>query len=74
MTLAREPKQCFLCSLEGGILEGTSGRMHLGGIWEDFGSSLGALWGLSGNWGGHGSFKDILDRKCCQFIVFFQQK
>ena len=34
ITLAREPKQCFFCSLR-----------HLGGIWEAFGGSLGALWG-----------------------------
>ena len=44
MTLVREPKQCFFCSLDGGILEELSGRRHLGGIWEAFGGSLGALW------------------------------
>ena len=61
----------FFCSLEGGIVEETSGRRHLGGIWE---ASELASGELSGSWGGHGGFKGILDGKCCKFIVFYSKQ
>ena len=67
---ARTQTVFFCCSLEGGILEETSGRRHLGGIWEASGLASGEL---SGSWGGQGGLKGILDGKCSKFIMLYNK-
>ena len=74
MTLARKPKQCSFCYLEGGILEETSGRRHLGGIWEAFGSSLGALWGALWELGRPWGLQGHLEQKMLQIHFVLLQK
>ena len=74
MTLVREPKQCFFCYLKGGILEETSGRRHLGGIWEAFGGSLGALWGALWELGRPWGLQGHLGQKMLQIHYVLQQK
>ena len=63
----------FFCSLEGGILEETSGRRHLGGIWEAFGGSLGTLWGALWELGRPWGLQGHLGQKMLQIHCVLQQ-
>ena len=76
MTLAREPKQCFLKNP-------ASGRhlvlVHLGGLWEasggHLGRPLGSIWGASGrSSGGQGDHwrpRGVLEEQVAKTIVFY---
>ena len=82
MTLAREPKRCFLKNP-------ASGRhlvlVHLGGLWEasggHLGRPLGSIWGASGRHlggalGGQGDHRrprGVLEEKVTKTIVFFNK-
>ena len=55
--------------LGGDIWKEASGR-HLGGFRKLSGSSLGSSLGAGA---AMGSYKGILDRKCCKFILFYSK-